>query len=222
MEKLSVIIPAYCAGKYLVEAVESVRHQNWAGTMEIIIVDDGSEDNTLSVAKEVGDVVLSKERGGAASARNLGICNAKGDMLFFLDADDVLTSGAFDHLYAPFLTDTWKMAVFGMAEDFFSPELSSSQKNMLVARKTPYGGVLPGCAMIRREVFDKIGLFDEKLKTGETVEWQMKLRDAQAPVANIDFVTVMRRLHLSNTGRVNARQEMVNYADILRRRMKKG
>lgn len=219
MERLSVIIPAYNAEKYLAEAVDSVRKQNWTDEIEIIIIDDGSEDYTLSIAKKLGGLVISKERGGAASARNLGICHATGELLFFLDADDIVQPGAFENLYKPFRDSNGTMAVFGKAEDFRSPELTEAQKKLLITRNAPYGGVLPGCAFIRKEVFNKIGLFDETLKSGETIAWQMALRDAHIPVEAVDFITILRRLHLSNTGRLNKKQEMRNYAAILRRRI---
>lgn len=221
MDKLSVIIPAYNAGKYLAEAAASVREQGWQGEMEVIIINDGSEDATLSVARKVGDIVLSKERGGAAAARNMGIRNSSGELLLFLDADDILSHGAVGRLYEPMHGNKEVIAVFGKARDFCSPELSAEQVEHLQARKEPYGGVLPGCALIRREAFEKIGLFDESLKTGETVAWQMNLRERKIPVVSIDYVTLNRRLHMSNTGRLNTRQEMQDYAAILRRRIKK-
>ncbi|MCM1134178.1 MAG: glycosyltransferase family 2 protein [Clostridium sp.] len=221
MEKISVIIPAYNAEKYLVEAAASIQNQNWKGEMEIIIIDDGSTDNTLTIAKKIGGIVLTKEKGGAASARNMGIRNASGELLFFFDADDIAATGALEQLYEPMLRDKKFFAVFGKAQDFLSPELSAEQISLLQIRKEPYGGVLPGCALIRREAFEKIGLFDESLKTGETVAWQINLREAKLPTVNIDCVTLNRRLHLTNTGRVNNRQEMQDYAAILRRRMKK-
>lgn len=222
MEKISVIIPAYNAEKYLAEAVASVRSQNWRDEMEIIIIDDGSVDGTVSVARVTGDLVLSKRRGGAASARNMGIRNSSGELLFFLDADDLVTNEALERLYEPMLTDKEVIAVFGRAQDFISPELSEEQRSRLQVRREPYGGVLPGCALIRREAFERIGLFEESLKTGETVAWQMRLREAKMPVVTVDYVALRRRLHLTNTGRVSIRQEMKDYAAILRERMRKG
>lgn len=220
MEKLSVIIPAYRAEKYLGESVASVRRQNWPGELEIIIVDDGSDDGTYSLARELGNIALTKERGGAASARNMGLREATGDLVFLLDADDVLTEGAFDRFYKEFVCRPEIKAVFGLARDFISPELTEEQQRGLQIRQGGYGGVLPGCAMLRREIFEKIGFFDESLKSGETVAWQMKLRESAMPCAFLDFVTLERRLHLSNTGRVDSGQEMKNYAAILRKRMK--
>ena len=219
-EKLSVIIPAFEAEKYIAQAVDSVRKQNWAGEVEIIVIDDGSGDNTVAAAQALGVTVLKKNRGGAASARNEGLRQATGALICLLDADDVLTEGALDALYGA-MTEKGLDAVFAMAEDFISPELTDAQMAELKPRAAAYGGVLPGCSLIRKTVFDTVGLFDDTMKSGETVAWQMALRDGGIPTAQIPFVTLQRRLHLTNTGRVQQKQEMANYAALLRKRMMK-
>ena len=209
---VSVIIPAHQAEKYIAQAVASVRRQGWTEQTEIIVVDDGSADNTAQTARALGVQVLQKAQGGAASARNMGLHAATGGLILLLDADDVLTDGALDALYGA-LTDSGADAVFAMAEDFVSPELTP--------RPAPYGGVLPGCSLIRRQVFDSIGLFDDTMKSGETVAWLLKLRDAGMKTVQLSAVTLRRRLHLTNTGRTQQKQEMANYAALLRKRMKK-
>ena len=221
MEKMSVIIPAYRAEKYLHEAVDSARNQKWAGETEIIVINDGSPDDTLSVARECADLVIERQHGGAAAARNAALSASTGTWVMFLDADDLLTSGAVQALYAPFADTPELMACFGLAEDFISPELTEEQRQTVSCREEPYGGILPGCALIRREVFDKIGMFDAALSSGETIAWQMKLRDAGFISKCIDVVTLRRRIHLSNTGRIDRKQEMLNYASILRKRLQK-
>lgn len=220
METLTVIIPAHQAERYIAQAVESVRAQQWAGTTEIIVIDDGSTDGTAEAAQAPDVTLLRKEQGGAASARNMGLHQAAGDLILLLDADDLLTDGALNALYAPMASGDVD-AVFAMAEDFISPELTDSQKAELRPRTGSYGGVLPGCSLIRRRVFQTIGLFDDTMKSGETVAWQLKLRDAGIRTVQIPFVTLKRRLHLTNTGRLQQKQEMANYAALLRKRMKK-
>ncbi|MBD5559070.1 MAG: glycosyltransferase family 2 protein [Clostridia bacterium] len=218
--KISVIIPAYQAERYLPEAVASVRTQNWSGNLEVIIVDDGSQDETYAIARQLGDTALTRTRGGAACARNDGIQASSGDFILLLDADDVLLPSAVTHLYAPFDRNPALAAVFGLVQDFVSPELSEAQREKLRVRPGHYGGILPGGSLIRRHVFDQIGGFDESLSTGgETVAWIMKLRDAGLPTMNLGEVVLKRRLHLTNTGRVQAKQEMQSYAAILRQRM---
>jgi len=218
-ETLSVIIPAHQSEKYIAQAVDSVRRQAWTGETEIIVIDDGSTDNTAQVAQALGVHLLRKAQGGAASARNMGLRGATGALILLLDADDVLTDGALNAMYAALAGGA--DAVFAMAEDFVSPELTEVQKAELKPRPAPYGGVLPGCSLIRRQVFDAVGLFDDTMKSGETVAWQLKLRDAGIKTIQIPVVTLKRRLHLTNTGRVQHKQEMANYAALLRKRMKR-
>lgn len=219
-ETLSVIIPAYQAEKYIAQAVDSVRAQNWVGQTQIIVIDDGSADNTAAEAEKLGLQVIRKTQGGAASARNEGLRAATGQLVLLLDADDVLTEGALAAMYDA-MTEKGVDAVFAMAEDFVSPELTDAQKAELKPRPAAYGGVLPGCSLIRRSVFDTIGLFDDTMRSGETVAWQLKLRDAGIQTAQIPYVTLKRRLHLTNTGRTQQKQEMANYAALLRKRMRK-
>lgn len=89
--KVSVIIPCYNAEPYLEQSIGSVLCQSLPAK-EVIVVDDGSTDNSVSVARSFGDrvQVISKLNGGAAEARNIGRAHATGEALMFLDADDVL------------------------------------------------------------------------------------------------------------------------------------
>ena len=100
---ISIIIPAYNAERWIEECIESVRLQTYS-KIELIVIDDGSTDNTLEVArKSVVDMknakVIHTENGGVCCARNRGINEAKGDYVFFLDADDVLFRSAISDLY---------------------------------------------------------------------------------------------------------------------------
>lgn len=90
---ISVIIPAYNGEKYLSRAVNSILSQKYAEKIEIIIVDDGSKDNTLQIANEFAKhnpqvVVIHQENKGEGGARNTGLENAHGKYLGFCDCDD--------------------------------------------------------------------------------------------------------------------------------------
>ena len=90
---VSVIIPAHNAAKFIIETVESVLAQSWR-PLEIIVIDDGSDDNTREIVEPfVNDVVrvISQEKTGASAARNAGLRNATGRYVQFLDADDILS-----------------------------------------------------------------------------------------------------------------------------------
>src|SRR3990167_11056141 len=87
---ISVVIPSYNQAEYLPKAIESVLEQN--AYAEIFVIDDGSNDNSLEIAKRYGPAVnvISQVNKGLASARNTGIMNVHGEFCLFLDADDIL------------------------------------------------------------------------------------------------------------------------------------
>ncbi len=218
--EISVIIPVWNGEAYIGEAVESVLRQGVRKT-EIIVVDDGSDDASARIAEDLGCHIIKQENGGAASARNLGLTHADGNLILFLDSDDRLTEGALDSLLLPLRQDEGLSAVFAKAVDFISPELNSDEAAGLLPRTAPYDGILPGCSLIRRKVFDVIGSFDSTLKGGETIDWMMKLRASGLQTMKIDTVTLERRLHLNNTGRKARREELKSYAALLRKKMQK-
>lgn len=221
MDMVSVIIPARNAAKYLEAAIQSVQSQRWSGGLEIIVVDDGSEDETAALAERLGAVVMRQAQMGAAAARNTGLRQAGGYLILFLDADDVLTEDALEPLYAPLAADPSVEAVFSKAVDFISPELTPEQQSLLMPRLVAYDGMLTGCALLRRGTLERVGFFDESLITGETVDWLLRLRDMQVKSISLETVTLRRRLHLTNTGRIHKEREKSDYMAILRKRMQK-
>lgn len=92
MEKVSVILPVYNDSLYIVDAIESVLHQTYSN-IELIVVNDGSDDDGLTekaIFPYLNHIVYcSKKNGGVSSARNQGLDMAKGDIIAFLDSDDI-------------------------------------------------------------------------------------------------------------------------------------
>ena len=100
---ISVIIPVYNVESYLKRCVDSVRQQTYID-LEIILVDDGSTDDSGklcdNLAAEDNRIrVIHKENGGASSARNTGIDNAKGEYIGFVDSDDIVSEDLYMHLF---------------------------------------------------------------------------------------------------------------------------
>ena len=105
--QISIVIPSYNQGEYLEDCLESVYNQTMS-PLEILVIDDGSTDNSLEIANqymfkdfpmiESPVRVISQVNKGLASARNTGIMNAKGDYIQFLDADDMLKENAIARL----------------------------------------------------------------------------------------------------------------------------
>ncbi len=104
--KVSIIIPVYNVEKYIAKCIQSLLAQTYKN-FEAIIVDDGSPDNSIQIAKELvnGDprfVFLEKENGGLSSARNLGLDYMKGDYVAFLDSDDYFHHECLDKVITEF------------------------------------------------------------------------------------------------------------------------
>ena len=100
--KISIIIPCYNSEKYLAACMDSVLAQTFED-FEAILIDDGSKDNTLSIArsyaqKDLRVRVLARENGGVAAARNLGLDHAQGEWVTFVDSDDLLPANALETL----------------------------------------------------------------------------------------------------------------------------
>lgn len=117
---VSVIVPAYREEAVIVATVQSLLQQDHAGPLEVIVVDDGSPDDTFAVARntfaaEPRVVVLTKPNGGKASALNAGIARAHSDIIVALDADTVFAPDAIARLVAP-LRDARVAAVAGNAK----------------------------------------------------------------------------------------------------------
>ena len=103
MKKISVIIPVYNIEKYLPKCLSSIENQKNFTNLEIILIDDGSNDSSGSICdkflKKYNNVkVIHKENGGVSSARNVGIENATGDYISFVDGDDFLDTNHFDEI----------------------------------------------------------------------------------------------------------------------------
>lgn len=115
MSKVSVIVPMYNVEKYIGRAIESLIGQTFKD-IEIILVDDGSNDNTLKQAKSYKDErikILTKNNAGAASARNLGILNASSEYLMFLDADDYYEPDCIEKAYYAITDSNSDICIFG-------------------------------------------------------------------------------------------------------------
>lgn len=116
MLPLSIVIPVYNTGKYLRKCVDSVMDAQFSD-YELIIIDDGSTDDSLSVARELADQhperirLVQQENKGIGGARNTGIEEATGNYLFQIDSDDYLAPGALDRI-APFLSNDFDMLIF--------------------------------------------------------------------------------------------------------------
>ncbi|MCL8000705.1 glycosyltransferase, partial [Brucella sp. 21LCYQ03] len=86
---ISVIIPAFNAAAYIAQCIENVKYQTYKD-IEVLVIDDGSIDETVTIAKSFNVKVISQGNNGVSAARNTGLKNAVGQYIHFLDVDDLI------------------------------------------------------------------------------------------------------------------------------------
>jgi glycosyltransferase involved in cell wall biosynthesis len=202
---LSVIVPIYNGAAYLSETLNSLLTQK-KPVREIIVIDDGSTDNSLALARTFGEKVrcFSQPHRGIGAARNFGLREAQGQWIAFLDADDLWVPETSLLLQGALATLTPADGVFGQVQEFFSPELTPAQKTRFHLRPSPYSGALSGAFLTHRSLFQKIGPLREDVKVGEFVDWQARALHAGQQFLNIPDIVLRRRIHLTNTSHLNA------------------
>src|SRR5215471_16349024 len=166
--RVSVVIPCHNGERYVAETLGSVLRQQSPG-IEVLVVDDGSTDRTREVVEAMAPAVryLRQPHGGAARARNGGVAQATGNVLAFLDADDLWPDGALRALLAPLEADAGLGMVVGHMEQFVSPELPEEARRQFRFSPDPVPARMCGSVIVRRWVFDAVGGFSTRLETGE-------------------------------------------------------
>jgi len=184
MPTVSVIIPTYNCAVYLENCIQSVLKQTFLD-YEIIVVDDGSKDNTANVLKKFGDKItcISQTNQGISSARNNGIQLSSGKYIAILDADDEwLPDKLRRQVYCmeqskaigAVSCNSYLMNEIGQIMDVTKRKAYQNRKD--IAKDLLICNVFSGgtSALIKKECFLNVGLFDEKLKSSE--DWDMWLR----------------------------------------------
>jgi glycosyltransferase involved in cell wall biosynthesis len=213
---ISVIIPAYRAAAYLGEAIDSVFAQTHR-PLEVIVVDDGSDDGTGAVASAFGDRVrlVRQERGGTGAARNTAVGLARGAYLAFLDADDRFPPAKLEHQLAPLELDPELDMVFGHVREFVSPELPPEVQAGIRPPAPPSPWAAPNLMLIRRESFERVGPFATDVQIGETVDWCARAAEAGLKSITLAEVVLERRLHTQNKG-ILERDAQSQYIQVLK------
>lgn len=199
---VSVIIPSYNHGHYLMDALKSIWQQKYA-TIEIIVVDDGSTDNTQEIIKGAEGVkYIYQKNQGLSAARNTGIKNSNGEYLIFLDADDWLLEGSIEYNLSGLVWNDALAFVSGSHEKIFADNgeildvaNEVNEDHYMHLLQGNYIG-MHGAVMYRRWVFDYF-MFDETLKACEDYDLYLKIT-RKFPVLNHLKKIAAYRIHNTN------------------------
>lgn len=219
---ISVIVPLYNGERYVGDALRSVLVQTQS-VNEIILVDDGSTDNGPEVAEALSPLVSTarQSHAGPAAARNRGIMEARGDLLAFLDADDVWLPTKIERQVRTLDETSWCEAVMGQVENFISPDLDECEQAALSKAATRRGEIHVGAMLIRREALLRIGLFDTRWEQGEFTAWWAAAQSAGLGYITLPDLVLRRRLHMHNLTRRKADEYNGTLLSLLREHMEK-
>jgi len=219
---VSVVIPCFDQAHFLAEAIESVAAQTRAAT-EIVVVDDGSSDNSYAVAGRYPSVRrLRQENRGVAAARNLGLSGSSGEFLVFLDADDRLLPDALERGVSTLAKRPNVAFVAGMSRDIGSDGRGLGDRRQPLVTQDHYLRLLEDCyiwsgssIVHRRSALEAVGGFDETLSAGD--DYDLYLRIAYGfPIYCHEAVVTEYRRHGSNTTR-DPGVVLASQLDVLRR-----
>jgi glycosyltransferase involved in cell wall biosynthesis len=196
--RVSVIVPVWNMARFLYDAVASIPEVH-----EIIIVAAESDDDTVGVAHEIAagrpevsvlvrSVAAAKK--GPATARNIGLREATGDIIAFNDADDIWPRGRLALQLERLDREPPADVVAGFVtyfeeldRDTLAPTASSRVKTTFIHHVTSM--------VFRRSVFDRIGLFDETLMLGDDLDLFMRILEAEVPFVILNTPTLYYRRH---------------------------
>jgi glycosyltransferase involved in cell wall biosynthesis len=214
---ISAVIPVRNGARHVTEAIMSCLAQTLP-LREIIIVDDGSEDETVEVVTGFGaPVVLLRQFWlGAAMAMNGGVRCSKGDLVAFLDHDDIWLAGKLAIQMAELARQPELDAVFGAVEQFISPEVGEPLRSRLRCPAGLQPALCASALLIRRAALDRYGPFQGGRDATGFLPWFARAKSHGLRFGVPEDIVMRRRLHADNSG---LRQMQVNrqqYLDVSR------
>jgi glycosyltransferase involved in cell wall biosynthesis len=200
---VSVIVPTFNAAATIDLQLASLRRQQFSEAWEVIIADDGSTDATVQIASAWAAtdpslrLLTTTRNTGPAAARNRGAAAARGALLLFCDSDDEVGEGWIEAL-ARSCADA-DCAVGRLEYESLNHPLVAAAQAHPFERPLTVGSYRVGstaCCAVRRDVFERVGGFDQRLRCGEDAEFFLRLQSRGYTVAEADDAVVAYRLRV--------------------------
>ncbi len=203
---ISVIIPTYNDGDDVAKAIQSVFNQEapekYAYELEIIVIDDASEEQkfqeTLKLANKDKRIQLIRceKNGGPAEARNIGLKQAKGNIIAFIDADDLWPKNKLKLLLPFVLEENYSIA--GGKVKYLMNEGRELDIDAWEDEENRLTHVHLGALLVKRDIFDQGYFFNKQLRYSEDVDWWMRLREDKQKIIILEDTTLEYRIHDTN------------------------
>lgn len=196
---VSIVMAVKNAERYLREALDSIAAQTFTD-YEVIIVDGGSTDASLAIAAAYPQVRTIPQQGsGFMGAWNEGIAVARAPYITFLDSDDYWVrdklAAQMTYVRAHPETD----CVLGHVRFFLEPGVTTTPPGFKPALlEGSHVGYIPGCSLVRRDVFDRLGPFEERWTITSDLAWFGRLREVGMQIGVLDQIVLHKRVHGGN------------------------
>lgn len=215
---VSVIVPTFNGAGFIADTLRSILAQTHP-PLEVIVVDDGSDDGTAEVLATFGDRVrrIAQSRSGPAAARNAGIQAARGRLLAFLDHDDLWVPDKLALQVAAFAADPALGVCVGHLRSFrgaFRGEATEWEAD-------PVPGYLTITMLARREAFGRVGLLDPAREHSDSADWFLRAADAGVPVRLLPDLLTLHRVHASNHSLNNSAVSRAEFLRLARERIER-
>ncbi len=196
-ELVSIVIAAHNEEAFIDQALQSVHAQTYK-PIEVIVVDDGSQDRTAQIAATHNVHLIQQPHLGPSAARNTGLRNAHGQYWTIFDADDLMPPHRIEKQITHLQQHPHHQIVLGLTTAFVNP----GEPRPPHYNPTWDNGPFPACAgtlLARREVLEVVGDYDETIALAYDVEWLARAKDAGVPAGHVDEVCLHYRIHRGNT-----------------------
>lgn len=219
LPKVSVVVPFYNQYGFIEESVSSIFDQGY-DNLEVILVNDGSEGSGLDELRRRFSSLRYFEQvnSGPSAARNLGIQKATGDLIAFLDADDVWPRGKLMRQVAPMVALSEVEMVLGAVQKLVR---SGKGEEGFELEENLFHTIQLGSLVVRRRVFDTVGVFDESLFYSEDQDWFLRVREKGTNIVKVDFECLYYRSHEASLTKRKDREKDFGLLKILQRSLKR-
>ena len=192
MASISVILCVRNGEAYLRDALDSVAAQA-VNDLETIVIDDGSEDRSADIAREhaIRPRVIGRPASGVPTSLNAALAVASKEFVAFLDADDVWPRTRLVDMLRIFESNPGVEIVYGQI-------VNTNER--LEPRQAPFATRQLTCCLVRRGVFAKVGGFRTDVRHGSNVDWTVRAAAMKIPMAELDSLVLLRRVHTENLG----------------------